>query len=141
MFLRGGNCIFNDVRLKPTLMRAAAMAKSNAMRLAAALARPSRRATDGRRILEHQVLYRNIGTAAVRHEDPGQIFPSVADPVPPAHKTRKTMGRDSIKTAKSFSEFLTDSYNRQHDYLRISITERCNLRCLYCMPEGMPQNI
>ena len=23
---------------------------------------------------------------------------------------------------------------RQHTYLRISITERCNLRCLYCMP-------
>lgn len=23
---------------------------------------------------------------------------------------------------------------RQHTYLRISVTERCNLRCLYCMP-------
>lgn len=22
-----------------------------------------------------------------------------------------------------------------HTYLRISLTERCNLRCLYCMPE------
>ncbi|KAF3223558.1 hypothetical protein TWF679_000005 [Orbilia oligospora] len=32
-------------------------------------------------------------------------------------------------------EFLTDNFNRQHNYLRISITERCNLRCLYCMPE------
>lgn len=36
--------------------------------------------------------------------------------------------------AKPFSEFLTDTFQRQHDYLRISITERCNLRCLYCMP-------
>ncbi|ODV96274.1 hypothetical protein PACTADRAFT_57125 [Pachysolen tannophilus NRRL Y-2460] len=36
---------------------------------------------------------------------------------------------------KPFSEFLTDNYNRKHDYLRISITERCNLRCTYCMPE------
>jgi uncharacterized radical SAM superfamily Fe-S cluster-containing enzyme len=44
--------------------------------------------------------------------------------------------RDSIKNAKPFSDFLTDSFNRQHDYLRISVTERCNLRCLYCMPEG-----
>ena len=26
-----------------------------------------------------------------------------------------------------------------HTYLRISLTERCNLRCLYCMPEeGVP---
>lgn len=36
---------------------------------------------------------------------------------------------------RPFSDFLTDSFNRQHDYLRISVTERCNLRCLYCMPE------
>ncbi|KAL6247674.1 hypothetical protein RBB50_005022 [Rhinocladiella similis] len=36
---------------------------------------------------------------------------------------------------KPFSDFLTDSYSRQHNYLRISLTERCNLRCLYCMPE------
>jgi len=29
-----------------------------------------------------------------------------------------------------------DSYGRIVDYLRISITDRCNERCLYCMPEG-----
>jgi cyclic pyranopterin phosphate synthase len=34
-----------------------------------------------------------------------------------------------------FSSFLTDTFSRQHTYLRISVTERCNLRCLYCMPE------
>jgi len=28
-----------------------------------------------------------------------------------------------------------DSFGRFHDYLRISLTERCNLRCKYCMPE------
>ena len=28
--------------------------------------------------------------------------------------------------------------SRRHSYLRISLTERCNLRCLYCMPaEGV----
>ena len=33
---------------------------------------------------------------------------------------------------------LTDSFGRQHTYLRISLTERCNLRCTYCMPaEGV----
>ena len=37
------------------------------------------------------------------------------------------------------SSFLTDNYDRFHNYLRISITERCNLRCVYCMPEeGVP---
>ena len=38
-----------------------------------------------------------------------------------------------------FSSFLTDTFSRKHTYLRISVTERCNLRCLYCMPEdGVP---
>lgn len=30
---------------------------------------------------------------------------------------------------------IVDRYGRIHDYLRISLTERCNLRCFYCMPE------
>ncbi|KAF7393966.1 hypothetical protein HZH68_010785 [Vespula germanica] len=35
-------------------------------------------------------------------------------------------------------DILTDSFGRRHTYLRISITERCNLRCTYCMPaEGV----
>ncbi|MEZ4701986.1 MAG: GTP 3',8-cyclase MoaA [Rhodothermales bacterium] len=34
---------------------------------------------------------------------------------------------------------LTDTFGRHHTYLRISLTERCNLRCQYCMPaEGVP---
>lgn len=28
-----------------------------------------------------------------------------------------------------------DTYNRVHNYLRISLTDNCNLRCFYCMPE------
>jgi molybdenum cofactor biosynthesis protein A len=35
-------------------------------------------------------------------------------------------------------EPLIDTFGRKHDYLRISLTERCNLRCFYCMPaEGV----
>ncbi|KAI9202639.1 uncharacterized protein BJ171DRAFT_512795 [Polychytrium aggregatum] len=30
---------------------------------------------------------------------------------------------------------LTDTFGRKHTYLRISLTEKCNLRCVYCMPE------
>ncbi|WP_278020954.1 GTP 3',8-cyclase MoaA [Flavobacterium ginsengisoli] len=29
---------------------------------------------------------------------------------------------------------LTDSFGRKHNYLRISLLEKCNLRCTYCMP-------
>ena len=35
----------------------------------------------------------------------------------------------------SAQEPLFDSFGRRHNYLRISLTERCNLRCVYCMPE------
>lgn len=32
-----------------------------------------------------------------------------------------------------------DRFNRKINYLRISVTDRCNLRCVYCMPEnGVP---
>ncbi|MBK7494700.1 MAG: GTP 3',8-cyclase MoaA [Candidatus Omnitrophica bacterium] len=30
---------------------------------------------------------------------------------------------------------LIDRFGRRHTYLRISVTDRCNLRCTYCMPE------
>lgn len=30
---------------------------------------------------------------------------------------------------------IIDDFGREHTYLRISITDRCNLRCFYCMPE------
>ncbi len=36
-------------------------------------------------------------------------------------------------------ELLADSFNRPITYLRISVTDKCNLRCVYCMPEsGLP---
>lgn len=30
---------------------------------------------------------------------------------------------------------IIDNFGRPHTYLRISLTDRCNLRCFYCMPE------
>ncbi|XCP87177.1 GTP 3',8-cyclase MoaA [Roseburia hominis] len=32
---------------------------------------------------------------------------------------------------------MKDNYGRVIDYMRVSITDRCNLRCKYCMPEGV----
>ena len=34
---------------------------------------------------------------------------------------------------------LVDSFGRKHDYLRISLTDHCNLRCNYCMPQECGQ--
>ena len=32
---------------------------------------------------------------------------------------------------------MTDRFGRKIEYLRLSITDRCNLRCRYCMPNGI----
>ena len=41
-------------------------------------------------------------------------------------------------SARAVDPMLVDSFGRRHTYLRISLTERCNLRCQYCMPaEGV----
>ncbi|MDH4028323.1 MAG: GTP 3',8-cyclase MoaA [Nitrospirota bacterium] len=34
---------------------------------------------------------------------------------------------------------LKDTFDRQIEYLRISITDKCNLRCVYCAPSGRPR--
>lgn len=73
-----------------------------------------------------------LAVASTPYAAPSEPVPSIT---PPSSRL------ESLRTAeaKPFSSFLTDTFNRQHDYLRISITEKCNLRCLYCMPEeGVP---
>ena len=45
------------------------------------------------------------------------------------------MGRTALERI-SLTQ-LTDSYERKMDYLRISVTDRCNFRCQYCMPEDI----
>lgn len=48
-----------------------------------------------------------------------------------------TLSDDMSKDSPA-SDMLIDSFGRLHTYLRISLTERCNLRCHYCMPaEGV----
>jgi cyclic pyranopterin phosphate synthase len=41
----------------------------------------------------------------------------------------------SIADQLAASQPLVDTYGRLHDNLRISVTDRCNIRCFYCMPE------
>jgi cyclic pyranopterin phosphate synthase len=55
----------------------------------------------------------------------------------PVPRVRRTRGRPG-STAGTFgdgSPALVDGYGRVHDDLRISVTDRCNLRCVYCMEE------
>jgi len=46
------------------------------------------------------------------------------------------MNDSSIKE----SVHIKDSFNRRIDYLRISITDKCNLKCIYCMSSKGPKN-
>ena len=41
---------------------------------------------------------------------------------------------------KAKQNILTDSFGRQHNYLRISLTERCNLRCSHCYQDNYHRN-
>jgi GTP 3',8-cyclase len=77
---------------------------------------------------------RLIRTAATKQQPLESGFEALNGPRPLPAKSESR--REAVQSAKPFSDFLTDTFNRQHDYLRISVTERCNLRCLYCMPEG-----
>lgn len=36
---------------------------------------------------------------------------------------------------------LVDPFGRRLNYLRLSVTDRCNLRCMYCMPQGGVQKL
>ncbi|XP_059966909.1 molybdenum cofactor biosynthesis protein 1 isoform X1 [Mesoplodon densirostris] len=65
--------------------------------------------------------------------------PHPGEPSHPAVEVPSGRRRFLREHAAPFSAFLTDSFGRRHSYLRISLTEKCNLRCQYCMPEeGVP---
>jgi cyclic pyranopterin phosphate synthase len=42
-----------------------------------------------------------------------------------------------LNSSHLLTPLLTDSFGREVNYLRLSVTDRCNLRCTYCMAENM----
>ena len=67
--------------------------------------------------------------------NPGSIPAQVPAASSPKKDTIGGVGR-TVQERKSLTQ-LTDSYERKMDYLRISVTDRCNFRCQYCMPEDI----
>ncbi len=53
---------------------------------------------------------------------------------PPTPLTRQTAGSSEASPVPS-SGGLIDTHGRTHTDFRISVTDRCNIRCFYCMPE------
>src|SRR6202046_5031021 len=43
----------------------------------------------------------------------------------------------SLSSSASLSRPMTDPFGRTISYLRVSVTDRCDLRCFYCMSEDM----
>ncbi len=58
-------------------------------------------------------------------------------PVPPMPLIRQQMPATVSKSIPFSKEkaSLVDNFSRTISYLRLSLTDRCNLRCIYCMPE------
>ena len=76
---------------------------------------------------------RKDSSPSATHEGPSTTYD-----LPPHEPFPQARRHEALNGAKPLSSFMKDNFNRQHTYLRISITERCNLRCLYCMPaEGV----
>jgi cyclic pyranopterin phosphate synthase len=58
-------------------------------------------------------------------------------PLPPADVHDFTRREPATPRSRSGATNLVDSFGRVHNNLRISVTDRCNLRCTYCMPEDV----
>ena len=68
------------------------------------------------------------GSSAPVHESSPAHMPIMVE-----RRADSSMSRAAVDT-----KLMTDKFGRYHDYLRISLTEKCNLRCKYCMPpEGV----
>lgn len=57
----------------------------------------------------------------------------------PSPRWRMTESRALPVVDASDSADMRDGFGRRIEYLRVSVTDKCNLRCVYCMPvEGLP---
>ncbi|KAJ2852249.1 hypothetical protein IWW36_000391 [Coemansia brasiliensis] len=69
------------------------------------------------------------------------LWSIAAQPALPTHRIARSLSSALPATIRHSANespepsVLQDMFGRFHNYLRISVTERCNLRCKYCMPE------
>ena len=67
------------------------------------------------------------------------FLPVIAAPKAAPLDTAAAAALGLARRGPARAQGMLDSFGRAHSYLRISVTERCNLRCTYCMPaEGVP---
>ncbi|GLI58614.1 hypothetical protein VaNZ11_000348 [Volvox africanus] len=77
----------------------------------------------------------SVATTATALSEPS-AQPHPASPTPVDWREALQLAKRMLGGRQvSGMEMLTDKFSRMHTYLRISLTERCNLRCTYCMPD------
>ena len=94
---------------------------------------------------------RSLLSCRALHDGQTAAFSTVPRPATLSRldELRARLGEDAAPKAARMGAFvppsligpdiLTDTLGREHTYLRISLTEKCSLRCTYCMPaEGVP---
>eukprot|EP01094_Clydonella_sp_ATCC50884_P025169 TRINITY_DN6512_c0_g1_i2.p1 TRINITY_DN6512_c0_g1~~TRINITY_DN6512_c0_g1_i2.p1 ORF type:complete len:423 (-),score=100.89 TRINITY_DN6512_c0_g1_i2:312-1559(-) len=118
--------------------RVAAIARTRAQQAVRALSTPNVTERVRERLAEmrlrpaEEAAAGGCGTAEAEEE--GVSFDALAE----LEAVRRAARDDPLALANQ-QRALTDTFGRFHDYLRVSLTERCNLRCEYCMPEeGVP---
>jgi len=70
-------------------------------------------------------------------EGPDTLLPPQTDPSMSTPGSRQATSRCDVSPSHpggTVDRPLVDSFGRRHTSLRISITDRCNIRCVYCMP-------
>uniref|UniRef100_A0A1A9WE98 Molybdenum cofactor biosynthesis protein 1 n=1 Tax=Glossina brevipalpis TaxID=37001 RepID=A0A1A9WE98_9MUSC len=75
-------------------------------------------------------------TTSLKHLHSCRYFTTSANIKPVQQPIDKKLSKIMPSEITSAASPLTDKHGRVHTYLRISLTERCNLRCKYCMPAG-----
>ncbi|XP_065872796.1 GTP 3',8-cyclase, mitochondrial [Euphorbia lathyris] len=83
------------------------------------------------------LLYSEIGSSSVSGNSTYQRLDNghFNRLVPRAYVTSCANLPEDPPNSNPLSDMLIDTFGRMHTYLRISLTERCNLRCQYCMPD------
>ena len=73
-----------------------------------------------------------------------QLYSPVAAPAISDGQSPSKIAISSTHAPATLSQPLTDGFSRRLTYLRLSITDFCNFRCEYCLPDGYqgkpPQN-
>uniref|UniRef100_A0A8C4QC44 GTP 3',8-cyclase n=1 Tax=Eptatretus burgeri TaxID=7764 RepID=A0A8C4QC44_EPTBU len=82
---------------------------------------------------------RVVGPLCALFTPQGRVHRSCAAGIENPWAIRSPSDVNNVMHGQMSNKFpLTDTFGRKHTYLRVSITEKCNLRCRYCMPtEGV----